>query len=279
MKYLIPLILLFPSLAFAVDDLLISEIDVKASSANAKADSNNSRIQALEADIDALEAEDIILHQRIDTVESLPVGASLGDILYWDGSVWQLTLAPPNGAATPPTLNLIEGVPTWTESGAGDVYALGDTGPAGGIVFYITADGLHGLEAARVDQPSAEFGCLGTSLGGARSIRVGSGLRNHDAIMTRCGLDTAASSADEYTLNGYYDWYLPSQFEMTRVMEISHAHGYPLSTDPYWTSSTHITDSTYQRAFSVTYYPAIPGFGTGNAYRTSVYHVRPIRTF
>jgi len=32
------------------------------------------------------------------------------------------------------------------------VYAIGDTGAADGIVFYITDGGLHGLEAAPVDQ-------------------------------------------------------------------------------------------------------------------------------
>ena len=123
MKYLIPLILLFPSLVFAVDDATISEIDSKASNANAKAEGNRGLIGALET-------EDGILHERIDAVESdlaaiesLPVGATPGDILYWDGSVWQLTPVPPVGAAKPPTLTLIAGVPTWTEAGAGVVYA------------------------------------------------------------------------------------------------------------------------------------------------------------
>jgi len=30
-------------------------------------------------------------------------------------------------------------------------YAVGDTGPAGGIVFYTSDGGLHGLEAAPAD--------------------------------------------------------------------------------------------------------------------------------
>ena len=32
-------------------------------------------------------------------------------------------------------------------------YVVGDVGPAGGIVFYVTDGGLHGLEAAPADQP------------------------------------------------------------------------------------------------------------------------------
>lgn len=40
------------------------------------------------------------------------------------------------------------------------VYAIGDTGPAGGIVFYVTEGGIHGLEAAQVDQGYAPWGCV-----------------------------------------------------------------------------------------------------------------------
>ena len=267
MKYLIPLILLFPSLAFAVDDAMVSAIDGKASNANIKADGNNSRIQALEekdviietlkadktavhvneeaielnrldvlkkADktlvdanlnhIGALEAEDILLHGKIDAVESLPVGADTGDILYWNGSVWQLTPAPPVDAATPPTLTLIEGVPTWSSTGAVTYlsYAIGDTGPAGGIVFYITDGGVHGLEVAPVDLESlalAEWGCYGTELVGADRTAVGTGAQNTADILSGCAeTGIAAKFADAYELNGYEDWYLPSKGELFKLM-------------------------------------------------------------
>jgi len=49
----------------AVDETAVANIDHKASTANGKADSNNSRIQDLES-------EDIILHQRIDSIELTP---------------------------------------------------------------------------------------------------------------------------------------------------------------------------------------------------------------
>ena len=65
LKYLILSVLLFPSLALAVDDATVEAIDSKASNANSKADGNNSRIQALEA-------EDEILHNRINTIELTP---------------------------------------------------------------------------------------------------------------------------------------------------------------------------------------------------------------
>ena len=43
------------SVALAVDDAIISEIDSKATSAKSKADGNNSRIQALEAEVANIE--------------------------------------------------------------------------------------------------------------------------------------------------------------------------------------------------------------------------------
>jgi hypothetical protein len=44
----------------------------------------------------------------------MPVGADPGDILYWDGSVWQLTPEPANPECGKLILTLIVGVPTWT---------------------------------------------------------------------------------------------------------------------------------------------------------------------
>ena len=47
-------------------------------------------------------------------------------------------------------------------------YAIGDIGPAGGWVFYVTDDGLHGLEAAPVDQANAAWGCHGVFFPGRK---------------------------------------------------------------------------------------------------------------
>jgi hypothetical protein len=44
------------------------------------------------------------------------------------------------------------------------VYAIGDTGPAGGIVFDVTNGGLNGLEAALVDQGTAPWNCIVTNI-------------------------------------------------------------------------------------------------------------------
>ncbi len=94
-------------------------------------------------------------------------------------------------------------------------YAIGDTGPAGGIVFYITEGGLHGLEAAPSDQSSGEWGCYGTELAEADGAAVGTGVQNTAEILAGCSeAGIAAEIADAYELNGYVDWFLPSTDEL-----------------------------------------------------------------
>ena len=113
------------------------------------------------------------------------------------------------------------------------LYAVGDTGPAGGIVFYITDGGLHGLEAAPVDQSaSAAWGCFGVPFAGADGTDIGTGAQNTADILAGCGeTPIAADIAAGYTLNGFSDWFLPSKDELKElylqkdvVGEIGRAH-------------------------------------------------------
>jgi len=133
---------------------------------------------------------------------SFPTGNALGDMQYWNGTAWVM-LPGSNGA----TLKFYNGVPTWT-------YRIGDDGPAGGKVFYVTDGGAHGFEAAPVDQASGQWGCMGTPIG-AIGRDVGEGSQNTADILAGCPtLGIAARIAEEYSLNGYDDWFLPSQREL-----------------------------------------------------------------
>lgn len=102
-----------------------------------------------------------------------------------------------------------------------DEYVIGQTGPAGGIVFYVDETGFHGLEAAPVDQASnAEFGCDGIDIPGAENKEFGSGAQNTaDILAANCepetlGNSVAADVTANYSLNGFDDWYLPSIREL-----------------------------------------------------------------
>jgi hypothetical protein len=265
---------------------------------------------------------------------SLPTGTNLGDILYWDGSAWQLTAPAPAPAPEPPVLALIAGVPTWVltvacgdgnrtggevcddapnngqpgfcnntcdgtnpivcgddiisdpevcddganngqvgfckntcdaillcgdgitsgpevcDDGAnnGQVgfcnntcdaitsFSIGDTGPAGGIVFYISNDGLLGLEAAPVDSADSVWGCSGTSI--ATGTALGTGAQNTAAIIAGCISSdvTAAEVANAYSLNSFTDWFLPSKDEL-HLMWLSRAAVGNLTTQYYFSSS------------------------------------------
>ena len=127
-------------------------------------------------------------------------------------------------------------------------YSIGDTGPAGGIVFYISDDlGLHGLEAAPVDflPGSFEFGCLNVDIGeiGEMPGDIGTGLANTlEIIAATCTPSVvtnsiAAVGANDYSLNGFEDWYLPS------IDELNELYLYVLNTGTidnelfYWSSS------------------------------------------
>lgn len=120
--------------------------------------------------------------------------------------------APPVDTARPKqglTLKLCPGsdTPQWETC----PLSIGDKGPAGGIVFYVTDGGLHGVEAAPVDVGHAPWGCEGIEIAGADNHTVGSGAQNTKDILAGCSEPgIAARVADNYTLNGYDDWYLPS---------------------------------------------------------------------
>jgi hypothetical protein len=99
-------------------------------------------------------------------------------------------------------------------------YAIGDIGPAGGFVFYVTDDGLHGLEAAPEDiggnanATLVVWGCYDTLLSGMNETGVGSGAHNTSQRDLCIDAPTAAKAAAAYQFNGYTDWFLPSKDEL-----------------------------------------------------------------
>ena len=86
---------------------------------------------------------------------------------------------------------------------AGGPYQISSTGPAGGIVFYITNGGFNGLEAAPVDQSNGIiWGCYGIDIAGAYGTAVGTGNVNTAAIVNGCREPNfAAKVAADYTYN------------------------------------------------------------------------------
>ncbi len=152
-------------------------------------------------------------------------------------------------------------------------YSLGATGPAGGFVFYVTDDGLHGYEAAPVDQSSSvEFGCDGSDVTDARGISIGSGKHNTDHLVTECGAGTAADLADAYNYQGYNDWFLPSKDTLNLMYENLHLLGQgDFGSSLYWSSSEVASGIAWSQLF-----------GSGAQYdvrKDNTLRVRAVRSF
>jgi len=207
-------------------------------------------------------------------------GTAIGSILYWNGTAWVEVIPPLNAQGQPiPRFQMCaNGKPGWVCA----PYKVGDIGPAGGVVFYVTKDGMHGLESAPQDisiSPSQGWGCKGTSVN--TSMDVGRGASNTKQIITSCpslisSAGIAARYAMAYSLNGYNDWYLPSINELTILYNNSNIVGGVVPGfigTQYWSSSQY--DSTMVWYFA---------FGTGNSYATADKSdaglwIRPIRSF
>ncbi|MFI5179055.1 MAG: beta-L-arabinofuranosidase domain-containing protein, partial [Vicinamibacterales bacterium] len=151
----------------------------------------------------------------------------------------------------------------WANRGAGEMsvwlstrgYALGDTGPAGGLIFYenpnYAADGWRYLEAAPVDQSAgAKWGCFRRPITGARGTAIGTGKQNTADMLAACTEPlTAAQLCATYQLNGVGGWFLPSRDELAQMYRALKAKNLGDFGDrnvadnfTYWASSQQTTD-------------------------------------
>ena len=134
---------------------------------------------------------------------------------------------------------------------AGGPYQISSTGPAGGIVFYITNGGFKGLEAAPVDQSNGIiWGCYGIDIAGAYGTAVGTGDANTAAIVNGCREPNfAAKVAADYTYNGYSDWFLPSKDELDLLYQQRNVVG-GFTSNSYWSSTENDIYGAWNKNFN-----------------------------
>ncbi|MDH5518860.1 MAG: collagen-like protein [Gammaproteobacteria bacterium] len=283
MKSIILFLLFFPSIAMAVDDATILDIDSKATMAKSKSDHNDNRIHENDnkingnnSRIQALESEVAILRELISNIQLIP--GPKGEKGDPGPQGIQGDQGPPGNSSDDRTSEVCDLYRIlYYRFGSSNItmpefcpsyVSVGDSGPAGGIVIYVADDGMHGLEAAPVDQSdSAEWGCTGTFIQGADGTGIGSGALNTESILAGCSQSgTAAELAANYSLNGYDDWYLPASSELPYLRFAGIGQF-----DLYWGS----TQSDADRAWWTN------GQGSSNewACKCNLYHVRAIRSF
>ncbi len=208
-----------------------------------------------------------------------PTGTAVGDMQYWDGSAWVMIPVVSKDASKNAILKLCNGLPTWVPGSCPNTsLAIGDIGPAGGKVFYLTdSTGLHGLEVALsdlVDSNGNKFftwGCYGTPIAGAQGTAIGTGASNTAAIVAGCSeTNIPAKIADAYVFNGYSDWFLPSKDELNSLYLQQNVIG-GITSYYYYSSSEIDSNNAWNEYFS--------NSTQGNAAKTDLNLVRAIRSF
>jgi len=132
-------------------------------------------------------------------------------------------------------------------------YNVGDTGPAGGIIFYVNgqrSDGWTYLEVAPAEYEfSAAWGFYEVAIIES-STDVGSGKKNTDILvsMTKSdGRDNAAFKCRQLEINGYSGWSLPSKDELSLLYSTLYSEGLgAFKDDWYWSSSVWDEDDDHE---------------------------------
>ena len=163
------------------------------------------------------------------------------------------------------------GASAWSDGDSATTpeYDIGDTGPAGGIIFYDDLDdgqdditGARYLEAAPNDiDVSGDYahvwGGYETEVGSsAQGTAIGTGEDNTAAIVAAYGAsdpydstgDYAARLADQYAYEGYNDWFLPSKDELDLMHQNKETIGGFESVD-YWSSSENGANVAWHQYF------------------------------
>jgi len=146
------------------------------------------------------------------------------------------------------------------------IYIVGETGPAGGLVFYDKgsfSSGWRYLEASPVDlgNNARTSWDKGTHIQMYTSASIGSGKANTQSIIAKFGTGTYAGAlCDDYSVNGFSDWYLPSSGELSLMYNnlcVSGKGGFNTSTGYgtsglYWSSTQDASNP--QGATDVNFY-------------------------
>lgn len=109
-------------------------------------------------------------------------------------------------------------------------YIIGETGPAGGLIFFVnpnsSSDGWTYMEAAppvwngTSDDPEVMWSNIVDVQVGGTLISLGTGKGNTENIINQSGhITSAAKLCDDCTYGGFNDWFLPSGNELSLMYQ------------------------------------------------------------
>ena len=162
----------------------------------------------------------------------------------------------------------------------GGTCAIGDTGPGGGIVFYVASANFTStgsdcntackyLEAATSDLANSNWCSNTATLLNVTATGIGSGMSNTTTADVTCSSGAIQAAAD-YTNNGKIDWHLPSKDELNELYTNKTTVG-GFSSAYYWSSSELGANYAWTQSF-------YDGFQS-NLTKNSTLFVRPVRAF
>jgi hypothetical protein len=172
----------------------------------------------------------------------------------------------------------------FTISVNGPKYNIGDTGPGGGTVFYITDGGYHGMEVTKVNQTvSQKWSNIDNILANGATVlpsAFGTGLSNTDTIISQAGhTASAAKLCRDYNGGGKTDWFLPSRDELIAIWVNLVNDGFgansgvgSFNVDYYWSSS----ESDAANAWYVSFNNGAQSFDVKSS---TLWQVRAVRSF
>ncbi|MFC2096165.1 hypothetical protein ACFLQ3_00525 [Bacteroidota bacterium] len=222
------------------------------------------------------------LPEPIDTSNFISIGnSSTGDLAYYDGSKWKaLQLGNEDQV-----LMIESGSPTWKNLVVEEsIKRIGEF-YLGGIIYYVSPDGQHGLIACMNDLDGGSgvgWSDITSAATGASSFHDGN--TNTDLIIAQ----GAASSAAQLCRDLGSEWYLPSAWEL-HLMHIaayeinktldndgdSSTNGIVITNDgaegKYWSSTEYSLNRAWSFMFNYGY--------TANSNKTTLCRVRGIRAF
>ncbi len=154
------------------------------------------------------------------------------------------------------------------------IYKIGDTGPAGGIIFYDKGNNSGGwryLEAASTDLRKTQWQSDWTDVSGTQDV-IGSG-KDNTQLAVKHNV-RAAMMCQQYSQGGFNDWFLPSKGELDLMyinLKMLRGEG-NFANDYYWTSTQYDKNLAWIQGFN-------DNGRQADSRKDATYSVRPIRLF